>query len=794
MQSENSKKAYIIPIFKTVVFPGMDVKVNVDKSLGYKIKKHINDSKKHAVALSLKEEAEKHKLRKDNFYKTGTLLEIISISENVKGFQLDIKGLEKVSIEKIQVDDKLFTCKYTILEEIVDISELEQKQILSQIKETIKEISKRFQGSEQFLFLIEKIKNLDDIIDTALPYMKVTIKDRQELLESKYLKERYLKFIELLVKQKELIDLNIEMAQKASEKTNKQYREALLKEQLKAIQEELNKGGGGSENKEDYRERVETSDMPDDTKKIALAEVNKLETGGPHNSEAHVIRNYLDLLLELPWKKEEAKEIDIKEARNILNEDHYGLEEVKDRIIQHLAVLKLKKEKQGSILLLTGPPGTGKTSLGKSIARALDRKYIRLSLGGIRDEAEIRGHRRTYVGALPGRIINGIKKAGTKNPVFILDEIDKLMVGYSGDPASALLEVLDPEQNNTFSDHYLDVPYDLSDVFFIATANSTSTISPPLLDRMESIEISSYTNNEKFHIGKDHLVPEVLEEHGLDSEKLAIDDEAIKQIIDKYTREAGVRGLKKQITKIARVASEHIVSETTDLPYYVTREMLNDVLGREMIRLEEINKDVIPGVATGLAWTPVGGEILFIETTHMKGKGSLILTGQLGDVMKESARISLSLICSRLSHLITEFEFSKNDIHIHVPAGATPKDGPSAGITLFTALVSLFAGKIIDPKFAMTGEITLSGKILPIGGIKEKVLAAHRSGVTHIILPLENEKDLKDVPDDVKRDLHFIPVESIDEVVYETLGIELQKPELFFLESCFNQVNNSLSI
>ncbi len=794
MQSEKINKAYIIPIFKTVVFPGMNVKVNVDKSLGHKIKKHINDSKKHAVALSLNEGAEKHKLRKDNFYRTGTLLEILSVSENEKGFQLDIKGLEKVSIDKIQVDDKLFTCKYNKIEEIVDISELEQKQILSQIKETIKEISKRFQGSEQFLVLMEKIKNLDEIIDTALPYMKVTIKDRQELLESKYLKERYLKFIELLIKQKELIDLNIEMAQKASEKTNKQYREALLKEQLKAIQEELNKGGGGSEKKDDYRERVETSDMPDDIKKIAMAEVNKLETGGPHNSEAHVIRNYLDLLLELPWKKEEAKEIDIKEARKILNDDHYGLEEVKDRIIQHLAVLKLKKEKQGSILLLTGPPGTGKTSLGKSIARALDRKYIRISLGGVRDEAEIRGHRRTYVGALPGRIINGIKKAGTKNPVFILDEIDKLMVGYSGDPASALLEVLDPEQNNTFSDHYLDVPYDLSDVFFIATANSTSTISPPLLDRMESIEISSYTNNEKFHIGKDHLVPEVLEEHGLDSEKLAIDDEAIKHVIDKYTREAGVRGLKKQITKIARVASEHIVSETTDLPYYVTKEMLNDVLGREMVRLEEINKEAIPGVATGLAWTPVGGEILFIETTHMKGKGSLILTGQLGDVMKESARISLSLICSRLSHLITEFEFSENDIHIHVPAGATPKDGPSAGITLFTALVSLFAGKKINPKFAMTGEITLSGKILPVGGIKEKVLAAHRSGVTNIILPQENEKDLKDVPDDVKRDLHFIPVESIDEVVQETLGIELQKPELFFLESCFNQVNNSLSI
>jgi ATP-dependent Lon protease len=453
--------------------------------------------------------------------------------------------------------------------------------------------------------------------------------------------------------------------------------------------------------------------------------------------------------------------------------------------------MKLKSEKQGSILLFSGPPGTGKTSLGKSIAEALDRKYVRISLGGVRDEAEIRGHRRTYIGALPGRIIQGIQKAGTKNPVFILDEVDKMASSYNGDPASALLEVLDPEQNNSFSDHYLEVPYDLSDVLFIATANSLATIPPPLLDRMELIEISGYTKNEKFAIAKDHLIPEVLKEHGLDADKLRFDDEALKVIIDTYTREAGVRWLKKQLAKAARHVSEKIVSGKAELPFNVTTANVAEILGKEPVRHEMARKEPVPGVITGLAWTPVGGEILFIECTFMPGTGKLTLTGQLGDVMKESATISLSLIRSRLARSANSINFTTSDIHIHVPSGATPKDGPSAGVTLFTALASLITGKTVDPLLAMTGEITLSGAVMPVGGIKEKILAAHRAGIRKVILPKENQRDLEDVPEDVRGELTFVPVETVEEVLKEALGIEMPRTLVMDLGNNFVPVQNA---
>ena len=565
------------------------------------------------------------------------------------------------------------------------------------------------------------------------------------------------------------------MAEKLSDRVSKSNREAMLREQLKVIQEELGEGGNG-DGEPGYRERVEASKMPDDVRKKALVEVRKLETGGPQNHESTVIRNYLDLMLDLPWVTEEKKSIDIAEARRVLESHHNGLEKVKERIVQHLAVMKLKQEKQGSILLFAGPPGTGKTSLGKSIAEALGRKYVRVSLGGVRDEAEIRGHRRTYVGALPGRIIQGIQKAGTKNPVFILDEIDKLSTSFAGDPASALLEVLDPEQNSTFSDHYLEVPYDLSDVLFIATANSLATIPAPLLDRMEMIEISGYTTSEKFAIAKDHLIPEVLKEHGLDAEKLQIGDDALQLIIGKYTREAGVRWLKKQLAKIARHVSEKIVSGTAELPFVVTPDNLSPILGKEPIRQEVARKEPVPGVVTGLAWTPVGGEILFIEGTFMPGTGEAHPHRPLGDVMKESATISSSLIRSRLAGSGNTFNFITSDIHIHVPSGATPKDGPSAGVTLFTALASLITGKTVDPELAMTGEITLSGAVLPVGGIREKVLAAHRAGIKKVILPKENERDLPDVPEDVRGELVFVPVGTVEEVLKEALGLDLPRP------------------
>ena len=521
--------------------------------------------------------------------------------------------------------------------------------------------------------------------------------------------------------------------------------------------------------------------MPQDIKDAALEELDKLQAQSPNSPDYNVIRNYLDLLVRLPWKKNEAKPVNLGEARRILDEQHYGLDKVKDRIIQHLAVLQLKKDKKGSILLLAGPPGTGKTSLGKSIAEALDRKYIRLSLGGIRDEAEIRGHRRTYIGAMPGRIIQGIKKAGESNPVMVIDEVDKLMEGgYSGDPASALLEVFDPEQNNSFTYHYLDLPYYLSDVFFIATANSLESIPGSLLDRMEIIQISSYTVNEKFHIGKKHLIPAVLEEHGLSGEQLVIEDDVLQKIISDYTLEAGVRGLKKQLAALARVTSEKIVSNSIELPFKVKIEQLDELLGRQVSRHDRAQLDNPPGVVTGLAWTPVGGEILFIEATDMSGSGEVTLTGKLGDVMKESARISLSLLKSRLP--MNSINFKERDLHIHVPSGAVPKDGPSAGITLFTALASLVTGIKVDSKIAMTGEITLRGAVLPIGGLKEKLLGAQRAGITKVLIPKDNLVDLKDIPEEVKNQLTIIPVETIEDVLKETLGISLPR-----IEHIFNQ-------
>jgi ATP-dependent Lon protease len=636
-------------------------------------------------------------------------------------------------------------------------------------------MSSRFTGSERFTEPIDRMDTADQIMGFVMPFLPVHLAEKQALLEIVSVRERYITFLELLMKTKENIGIRIEMAKKVTDRVSRSNREVMLREQLRVIQEELGEsdgtaGDGG------YRERIDNSKMPYDVRKKALAEAKKLETGGSQNHESSVIRNYLDLLLDLPWVTEEKKSIDIAEARRVLESHHNGLEKVKERIVQHLAVMKLRAEKQGSILLFAGPPGTGKTSLGKSIAEALGRKYVRISLGGVRDEAEIRGHRRTYVGALPGRIIQGIQKAGTKNPVFILDEIDKLATSYAGDPASALLEVLDPEQNNTFSDHYLEVPYDLSDVLFIATANSLATIPPPLLDRMELIEISGYTKNEKFAIAKEHLIPEVLKEHGLDADKFRVDDEALKVIIEKYTREAGVRWLKKQLAKAARHVSEKIVSGTAELPFILTADKLPAVLGKEQIRQDVAKKEPVPGVVTGLAWTPVGGEILFIEGTFMPGTGKLTLTGQLGDVMKESATISLSLIRSRLANAENSFNFMTSDIHVHVPSGATPKDGPSAGVTLFTALASLITGKTADPDLAMTGEITLSGAVLPVGGIKEKVLAAHRAGIKKIILPRENERDLQDVPADVRNELVFVPVETVEEVLKEALKIGMPRP------------------
>jgi len=782
-QTEGIRERIVLPLFEIVVFPQSMTKFRTDKVTGEILSLSLkNGGSAYAVGLTVKSGTGPSEVSEDTLYRIGNLLNVASVQPVDEGYLVCAHAVRRVRAVSLHEKGGRFYAMVEPVTDLPDLSEDVRAGMMADIKKTIHEISEHFQGSGQFTRPIDKMDSLDLIMGHVMPYIPIDVASKQALLEIVSVRKRLLTFLEILLNLKENIGIRIEMAKKVTDKVSKMNREAMLREQLRVIQDELNESDGTGSPDSGYREKIEQSKMPDEVRKKALSELRKLETGGSQNHEGPVIRNYLDLLIDLPWETEEKKNIDIAQARHVLESNHNGLEKVKERIIQHLAVMKLTHEKQGSILLLSGPPGTGKTSLGRSIADALGRKYVRISLGGVRDEAEIRGHRRTYVGALPGRIIQGMRKAGTKNPVFILDEIDKLAFSHAGDPASALLEVLDPEQNNTFSDHYLEVPYDLSDVLFIATANSLATIPAPLFDRMEHIEISGYTKNEKFAIAKDHLIPKTLEEHGLNAEKLQFEDEALTVIIEKYTREAGVRWLKKQLAKIARYVSEKIVSGKAELPFMVKAGMLDEILGKEIIRQEDARKEMVPGVVTGLAWTPVGGDILFIEGTFMPGKGDLTLTGQLGDVMKESAKISLSLIRSRLAHTTNSFDFIKSDIHIHVPSGATPKDGPSAGVTLFTSLASLITGKTVDPKIAMTGEITLSGAVLPVGGIKEKVLAAHRAGIRKIILPRDNLRDLEDVPADVRSELCFVPVETVEDVLKEALGINLPRLIISYTE------------
>lgn len=780
-----NKELSVLVIPNTIYLNKTDITLKISKKIGSEIYKRVAADDFYGIALAVREGSTEGLYSEEDFYQIGTLIKIQNAKAMKDFYQIKMEIVERVEVDELIPEGINYRATYRLIPDIMDLDPEDEEDILKHIKYLVSEISENFKGSKTYVEQVNKLDDITKIIAYVFPYMRISLEEKQALLEIRSLKEKSLKFLDILIEQKEAVKFQMEMAAKFNEEMSKRNRENMLKEQLRAIQEELDDVEGGS-GKKDYRQLIEEADMPEDVKEVALEELAKLERQGPHSSEENVIRNYLDLLVALPWGKSEIKDIDIEAARKLLNEQHYGLEKVKDRIIQHLTVMKLKQNKQGSILLLAGPPGTGKTSLGKSIAEALGRKYVRISLGGVKDESEIRGHRRTYLGALPGRIIQGMKRAGERNPVFILDEVDKIRAGINGDPESALLEVLDPEQNDTFSDHYLEVPYDLSDVFFIATANSLRDIPGPLRDRMEIIEVGSYTSHEKFHIAKNHLIGEVLEDHGLDDTQLQIDDEALKTIIEKYTREAGVRGLKRQLSAVARVASEKVVLGTVDLPYVVKSDMLYDILGHELIAQQQAGKNNPPGVVTGLAWTPVGGDILFIEGAFMPGNGKLTLTGQLGDVMKESAKISQSLIRSRLSFHLEGIEFDKKDLHIHVPSGAIPKDGPSAGVALLTTIASLVTGRKVDPKLAMTGEISLRGAVLPVGGIKEKVLAAHRAGINRIILPKDNEKDLDDIPQDVKDEIEFIFAETVEDVISETIGIELPKPVMYNMTS--NQI------
>ena len=773
MQEQTMRKAVILPVSDTLILPRAGAYVPVAE-MSKLYREYLENPGVVHIAVPLRKGGDGS--REEDYHSMGVTFTLKNFRETDKGILLEIDTLERVRVMNFSFSYGIPFADHHPEPDRLDLDAQMQEQMLSYMKDIVKDISSRFRGAEQYAKALDNIHDVDAMIVWLSRYIPMGADKKYEFLEIDSLRERSLHFLDVLLKQREALDWNIELNERISDQNNKYYRKQILREQMKAIQEELGEEEGGSAGKKDYKKRIEEAGMPEEVREAALEELSKMNSQQQGSPEISVIQNHLDFMLALPWKHEKTEDPDLVKARQILNEDHYGLEKVKKRILEHLAVMKLRKDNKGSILLLVGPPGTGKTSLGRSIARALDRKYVRLSLGGIRDESEIRGHRRTYVGAMPGRILNGMKQAGTTNPVMVLDEVDKLMAGgFSGDPSAALLEVLDPEQNSTFTDHYLDLPYDLSEVFFIATANTIDTIPGPLLDRMEVISISSYTEAEKYHIAAEHLLPEVLEETGLSKDQIEIPEDVLRAVITDYTREGGVRGLKKQLLAIARSVSAELVTGTAELPRVIRKEELEELTGHRPAFHDTAGVDNPPGVVTGLAWTAVGGEILFIETQDMPGSGQVILTGQLGDVMQESARISLSLLKSRLP--LSTVNFKERDVHIHVPSGAVPKDGPSAGITIFTALASLFTGHKVDPHLAMTGEITLRGAVMPIGGLKEKLLAALRAGITKALIPKDNEADLREVPDEVKEKMTIIPVATVEDVLRETIGISLPKME-----------------
>lgn len=762
MEIENkSYSAPVLPVPGTLLLPGTTIRLkDLSRTDIHRLQEDL------FVAVPVRSESGRDTWKDTDFYNYGVTCMITSVEDS----DATAVTLQRVQIVQM-IGGRFPAAVYELAADQEDLDDRAVQDMLGYIRNLVKEISSRIRGGERIARIAEGYSDINQLITYLAQYVPLSAQERFELLEMDSVKERCLHFIDLLLRQKEMISLNLEMQEKLSGEASKYYKEQALRRQIQALKEELEETTGEADGDRDdsFGARIMASDMPEEIQEAMLEEARKLENQSQAGPETDNIRTYLEFALSLPWKKEPVQEADLDKAREILNSRHYGMDKVKERIVQHLAVMRLRKTNKGSALLLVGPPGTGKTSLGKSIAEALDRPYVRMSLGGVRDESEIRGHRRTYVGSMAGRVLQSMKKAGQTNPVMILDEVDKLMQGgFSGDPAAAMLEVLDPEQNDTFSDHYLDQPYDLSDVFFIATANSLDTIPGPLLDRMEVIEVPSYTGEEKFHIAHDHLIPEVLRDHGIEKDQLVITDGAIETLVDNYTMEAGCRGLKKRIATIARHESEKILK---DGRVTVEAANLEEILGPVTARHEKVKDSNPAGVVTGLAWTAVGGEVLFIETTDMPGTNQMILTGQLGDVMKESARIALSLLKSRLP--MDAALFKDRDLHIHFPAGATPKDGPSAGITIFTALASLVTGRPVSSHLAMTGEVSLSGNVLPIGGLREKLYGAQRAGITKVLIPWDNRQDLGEVPASVKEKLEIVPVRTVEDVLRETLGIAL---------------------
>lgn len=767
----------VLSVKESVVLPGSGIPLKIGRSQSVAAVEAARKNGNLILAVSQTSGFDDEKIDPAHLKMVGTLSQIERIRGNARdGYQIFLRGVSRFRVERFSEQDGHLMANGEEWKDEIDTDPATYKTMLDVLKSmSLKILDHLPTDTRHIAELVGGIEDLSYLAYLSAANLEISSEKKQEILETPGLKDRVLILLDLMQKYKDQLEVQTEIREKLGHKMGKYQRETILREQLKTIREELGDTDHEKE-KDDLRTKIEKAGMPDETLKVALDELKRLESMGPGSPETHVIRNYLDLLVALPWKKKDdlsdVEDLDLEHAREVLNADHYGLDKIKKRVLQHLAVMKLKKTSRGQILLLVGPPGVGKTSLGQSIAKALNRKFVRGSLGGVRDDAEIRGHRRTYIGAMPGRIIQGIKRAGENNPVFMLDEIDKLGRGYSGDPAAALLEVLDPEQNATFLDHYLDVPFDLSNVFFIATANSLDSIPGPLLDRMEIIDVSGYTTAEKLHIAKNHLIPKQWEEHGITDEQLQVTDEAILKLINAYTREAGVRDLQRKIVTLCRSVAEKVLAKDAVLPVKIESTDLEEIFGAERFIHEVIGKINPPGVATGLAWTPQGGEILFIEANLMPGKGNLILTGQLGEVMRESTQIALSLVRSRLAHMIPGFAFEQKDIHVHVPAGAIPKDGPSAGITMLTTIASLLTGRSVDSKLAMTGELTLRGAVMPVGGIKEKIIAAHRAGIEKIILSKRNQKDLKDVPEEVRNSLKIELVETAAEVLKIALDLD----------------------
>ncbi len=722
-----------------------------------------------------------------DLYEVGTVCRIETSTVNESGGrQIVVTGIARERLFDLRLDPGGYlVARGESLSDVHSPDTTRNEALFYNLKEIAREVVQLLPGTtESLIKLIDRIEDSAYLTNVCAAYLNLSLSQKQEFLENVLVESRIESLLTFMHKEREILSIQHDIREKMSDRLNKAQREAILREQLKTIRSELGEEPG-EDAADELEKKLKDVQLPPEALQQVQEEMKRLRSLPVASAEFHVVRTYLEWMAALPWNKKTESPIDLKRARLILDEDHYGLEEVKKRILQFLAVAKLKNDIHGPILCLVGPPGVGKTSLGQSIARALGRKFIRTSLGGVRDEAEIRGHRRTYVGALPGRIIQSIKRAGSRNPLMMLDEIDKLRSDYHGDPSSAMLEVLDPEQNKAFTDHYIDVPFDLSDVFFVMTANVVDTIPAPLRDRMEVIEVNSYTSYEKVQIAKRYLVPKLLKDHGLREEQIQLSDDALQLLITHYTREAGVRELQRKIAALFRAVAEKVVlsleeHEAVTHRVEIQADFLREVLGPEKFYPELTARTMKPGIATGLAWTPQGGDLLFIEVTAVPaGKGHLILTGQLGDVMKESAHLALSLTRSTLSSLLPiHFDFGNHDIHIHVPAGAIPKDGPSAGVTIFVALASMVLNKAISPTLAMTGEITLRGVVLPVGGIKEKVLAAHRGGVKKIVLPKRNEPDLMQVPKEVRDQLTYLWVETVEDVLE---AVFLIKPaEAFF--------------